>query len=188
MTLQNPNRTYIALLRGINVVGRHKVPMAQLRVELQSMDFRDVHTLLNSGNVIFRGEDTNPAALRSRIASHLSRVFGFGIPTWVLDAKAFREQFRDDPFRDEEVTRETRCYVTFTDDDREDPDLPFIHEEGAFRIIEKRGKALCSVLDISRIGTADVMGLLEKKYGKDITTRNWNTVARILEKLNTLES
>ncbi|NER11693.1 Uncharacterized conserved protein, DUF1697 family [Muriicola jejuensis] len=180
---------YVALLRGINVSGRHKVPMEQLRAELLSMGYSDVQTLLNSGNVIFRAEDIDPETLRTNIARHLNDVFGFEIPTWVLDARTFQDQFKEDPFRGLKLDEDSRCYVTFLNaEERAVPELPFTYNEGAFRIISERGKAVCSVLDISRIGTADVMGLLEKMYGKGITTRNWNTVVRILEKLKKPDS
>jgi len=44
---------YVAFLRGINVGGHHKVPMADLRKELEKLGFENVMTLLNSGNIIF---------------------------------------------------------------------------------------------------------------------------------------
>ena len=44
---------YVALLRGINVGGHHKVPMAELRKELENLGFTNIVTILNSGNVIF---------------------------------------------------------------------------------------------------------------------------------------
>ena len=46
--------TFVALLRGINVGGHHKVPMAELRTELEKLGYSKVNTLLNSGNIIFK--------------------------------------------------------------------------------------------------------------------------------------
>ncbi|MGY8913954.1 MAG: DUF1697 domain-containing protein, partial [Flavobacteriales bacterium] len=46
---------YIAFLRGINVGGHHKVPMAVLKTEFEKLGFKNIVTLLNSGNILFEG-------------------------------------------------------------------------------------------------------------------------------------
>ena len=51
-------KRYIAFLRGINVGGKNKIPMAELKKEFEKLGFREVKTYLNSGNVAFSG-DTN---------------------------------------------------------------------------------------------------------------------------------
>ena len=56
-------RRYIALLRGVNISGKNKVPMAELKLGFESLGFPDVRTWLNSGNVVFSGEEAEPAAL-----------------------------------------------------------------------------------------------------------------------------
>ena len=53
MDSKNPTEQYVAFLRGINVGGHHKIPMAELRNVMEEMGFSEVVTLLNSGNVIF---------------------------------------------------------------------------------------------------------------------------------------
>lgn len=73
-------QTYIALLRGINVGGHHKLPMADLRKEMVKLGFKHVKTLLNTGNIIFDGVAGSENMLEEEIAAHLERVFGFSIP------------------------------------------------------------------------------------------------------------
>lgn len=53
--MNSKKEKYVAFLRGINVGGHHKVPMAELRKELEKMNFENVITLLNSGNILFDG-------------------------------------------------------------------------------------------------------------------------------------
>ena len=72
---------YVAFLRGINVGGHHKVPMADLRKELEKLGFENVETLLNSGNIIFEAISNNEGNLEKKISAHLEKSFGFPIPT-----------------------------------------------------------------------------------------------------------
>lgn len=76
---------YVALLRGINVGGNRKVPMADLRTTFELMGFTEVSTYINSGNVIF-ASDCVPDP--NEIERVLERNFGFAISTLVLPAAA----------------------------------------------------------------------------------------------------
>src|SRR5690606_41284548 len=77
-------QTYVTLLRGINVGGHHKVPMAILRKEMEALGFSKVITLLNSGNVIFEVNDSPITRMEEVVAKHLKQVFGFVIPVWII--------------------------------------------------------------------------------------------------------
>ena len=78
--------THVALLRGINVGGNNKVPMARLREVVESLDYRDVSTYIASGNLLFSHEQPSVAGLEAVIESE----FGFRVPVLLRD----REQFR----------------------------------------------------------------------------------------------
>ena len=77
-------RRYIALLRGVNISGKNKVPMAELKPGFEALGFSDVRTWQNSGNVVFSGEKTEPAALTGQIEGMIQRRFGLEIPVFVL--------------------------------------------------------------------------------------------------------
>ncbi len=66
--------TYLVLLRGINVGGKNKVPMAPLRDPLEELGYRDVSTYIASGNVILRS-DKPPAAIKREIEAALPTRF-----------------------------------------------------------------------------------------------------------------
>ena len=184
MEIKRGVHTYILLLRGINVGGHKKVPMAQLRSEMEKIGCSDVTTLLNSGNAIFNAAKTDPADLQERIAVHLQEVFGFEVPTHITEADILKQEFSEDPFGEEEVTENTRFYITFLPTGYQEIEpVPFQTADGSFRIIRQKNGILCSVIDLNRTGTVDAMGLLDRMYGKGITTRNWNTVQKILKKL-----
>jgi len=175
---------YVAFLRGINVGGHHKVPMAELKNEMAKMGFKNVETLLNSGNVLFDANEDDLASLENKISERLEKTFGFPVPVLIRNANMVFDLLNAAPFRGISVTKDIRLYVSFL---RTDSDghlkLPWSSEDGSYKIIYKQDRTLLSVLDLSISGTPEAMGALERLFGKDITTRNWNTVLRIGKKL-----
>ena len=84
-------KRYIALLRGVNISGKNKVPMAELKKCFEALGFMDVKTCLNIWNVIFSGEETDASALTSRIERMIQRQFGLDIPVFVLPQEDLAE-------------------------------------------------------------------------------------------------
>ena len=177
--------TYIAFLRGINVGGHHKVPMAELRKEMEKLNFEKVETLLNSGNIIFDAVGDDVVGLEKTISAHLEKTFGFSIPTILRKSETIYELLDKDPFKEVILTKDIRLYVSFLREDKEtDLQLPWASDDNSFKIIDKYDKTIVSVLDLSIGKTPKAMGVLEKNFQKDnITTRNWNTIKRIENKL-----
>ena len=64
------------------------------------------------------------------------------------------------------------------------PDLPIYSEDGFFKIIAIQDNVVLSMLDLSNSKTVKAMKVLEDHFGKDITTRNWNTLSKLIVKLN----
>ncbi|UJH91717.1 DUF1697 domain-containing protein [Antarcticibacterium sp. 1MA-6-2] len=178
------NYTYIAFLRGINVGGHHKIAMAELKKELEGIGMKNVHTLLNSGNVIFYSESVGVEKLEEKITEHLKTTYGFAVPVIITTAEEIRKLYTFAPFQDIAITKDIRLYVSFLKKNRDPlPDLPWTTPDESFSIINQVGKAVFSVLDVSASKTTNAMKFLEDFFGKDITTRNWNTVERILKKI-----
>lgn len=75
---------YVALLRGINVGGNHRVPKAEFRAVLEELGFQDVEIYINSGNAVFTS-DHQPNA--SEVQAVLEAHFGFPIPTLILSGE-----------------------------------------------------------------------------------------------------
>jgi len=172
---------YVAFLRGINVGGHHKVPMADLRKELEKLNFENIVTLLNSGNIIFDGINDN---LEKKISEHLEESFGFPIPTIIRKSEMIYELVSNDPFKDIKLTKDIRLYVSFLKKNiQSDLELPWTSVDNSYKIVEKRDKTIFSILDLSLSNTPQAMEALEKSFGKDITTRNWKTIERIIKKL-----
>lgn len=77
----------VALLRGVNVGGRHKIPMADLREVVQSVGLTEVQTYIQSGNVIATDpQNRTTEALAAAVSSAVQDEFGFEVPTVVVQA------------------------------------------------------------------------------------------------------
>lgn len=175
---------YVAFLRGINVGGHHKVPMAQLREEMEKLNFENVVTLLNSGNIIFDAIADESERLEKTISEQLEKAFGFPIPTILRKAEMIYKLIGNNPFRDIILTKDIRLYVSFLRKDTESAfQLPWTNDDYSFKIIDKTDGTIVSVLDLSVSKTIKGMEVLERYFGKDITTRNWNTINRVAKKL-----
>lgn len=81
-------RTYIALLRGINVSGQKKIHMADLKAHLEELGWEGIHTYIQSGNIIFKSTDGNHAQLAQKIKQKLHDKYGFDVPPLVLSPRA----------------------------------------------------------------------------------------------------
>ena len=170
----------VALLRGINVGGHHKVPMAELKTILVNMGCNNVKTILNSGNIVFETKKKDIAGLERIIETALRDNFGFSIPVILIPQNQISELVNDDPFANVEIHKNIRLYVSFLKEPSTTKlKLPYISNDKAFTIIGVRDKFIVSVLDITTSNTPKGMEDLEKLFGKNITTRNWNTIVKI---------
>lgn len=84
-------KRYIAFLRGINISGKNKVPMAELKKEFEKLEFGEVKTYLNSGNVIFSSEKGDTKKLTKQIEIMIKKQFALDIPVFVI----LREELDD---------------------------------------------------------------------------------------------
>ena len=154
---------YVAFLRGINVGGHHKVPMADLRKELEKLGFENVITLLNSGNIIFEAISDNEENLEKKISTHLEKSFDFPIPVIVRKSAMIYELLNINPFKDVQLTKDIRLYVSFLQDNVQTKlKLPWTSSDKSYKIIGKIGKNVLSVLDISISKTPKAMEDLER--------------------------
>lgn len=176
-------QSLVALLRGINVGGHHKVPMADLKKMLQSTGLENVRTLLNSGNVVFETTASQHIeGLQDHIETHLSQAFGFPIPVILKEKNILADLLAQDPFNGIVVHKDIRLYISFL---KNDPAIqlntPWLSKDGTYQILSVENKMICSVLDLSTTQTPKGMDELEKLFGKDITTRNLNTIQKIVD-------
>ncbi|MGL6298310.1 MAG: DUF1697 domain-containing protein, partial [Methanobacteriaceae archaeon] len=99
------NKKYIAFLRGINVGGKNKVKMDQLKSLLSNMGFEDIVSYIQSGNIIFKcGNNSeysceNLFELENLISSNLEEEFNFKIPVLIKTKEDLIEIIENNPFK-----------------------------------------------------------------------------------------
>ncbi|HYB45793.1 MAG TPA: DUF1697 domain-containing protein [Streptosporangiaceae bacterium] len=93
--------SHVALLRGINVGGRNKVPMAELREVVASLGHTGVSTYIQSGNVLFCTPETDTARLASALGEAVSEAFGIAVSVVVLSRAQLARILDSNPYPDE---------------------------------------------------------------------------------------
>lgn len=82
---------YIALLRGINISGKNKIVMSELKKEFTNMGYKEVITYLNSGNVVFESDIKDKNAIKNNIQLMIKDKFKFDIPIQVITSQELEE-------------------------------------------------------------------------------------------------
>lgn len=176
---------FAALLRGI-MPSNPQMTGAKLRGVFEHLEFRNVTSVLASGNIIFESPDTDAAALEATIQSALTSMLGIGGQT-ILRTRAQLQRLWDaDPFPG--MTHQRGTYLTATFIKAEDqPVLPPVVDDALFKVMgyNEDARAVLAVTDNANPGsTPDFMIWLERACGKNITTRSWLTVQRVLNKFS----
>lgn len=168
---------YIAFLRGINL-GKRQIKMAELKTVFEDLGFADVRTLLASGNVVFAAKEAKPETLRGKIEKGIKSKFGFDVHVILRSESEIGALVASDPFKGVKMEKNTRLYVTFlSEPTKSKVQVPYKSEDGDYVIRNLTKDHIESVLTL--MGSTDAMDILTKEFGKDITTRNWNTVLKI---------
>lgn len=84
-------KRYIAFLRGVNISGKNKVPMAELKKGFEELGFREIKTYLNSGNVAFSNDEDDTRKFAKQIAIMIKNRFGLEIPVFVISKEKLED-------------------------------------------------------------------------------------------------
>jgi uncharacterized protein (DUF1697 family) len=176
--------TFVAMLRGINVSGRNKVAMADLKQMVSSLGFDNVRTYVQSGNVVCDGAGA-PGAVSSALADGIERTFGLAVPVIVRTGPELARVVASNPFEaDGHVpSDEPRLYhVTFLAEAPDPADLEAL-EQATARFRPDTFRAVGSDLYLHIPGgygeTKLTNALFETRLGVGATTRNWKTVSTL---------
>jgi uncharacterized protein (DUF1697 family) len=164
---------YAAFLRAVSPMN---MKMAELKQCLEAAGFSDVRTLLSSGNVVFSTRKTSEKALERRIEAAIERDLGQPFLTFVRSIDALQAILASDPYKPFRLAAGSKRIVTFLRaEGRSPPKLP-IELDGA-RILCVRGTEVFSAYIPGPRGPV-FMNLIEKTFGKEVTTRTWDTVSK----------
>jgi uncharacterized protein (DUF1697 family) len=167
---------YAAFLRGVSPIN---AKMPQLKSAFEAAAFTEVKTVLSSGNVVFSARRASEATLQRRAEDAMTQELDRSFLTIVRSVDDLREMLASDPFKDRRVRVAEKRIVTFLRGKPEPTsqlDLP-IELHGA-RILEIRGREIFTAY-VPHPRGAIFMGLIERTFGKEVTTRSWDTVAKV---------
>jgi uncharacterized protein (DUF1697 family) len=173
-------RTWVALFRGINVGGKNILPTKDLVSALEKAGAQDVRTYIQSGNAVFRSEETDASSLTDRIKAVIGEGNGFRPQVLLLGSEEVERAIRSNPFPEAESDPKT-LHMYFLASSPERPDLDtlegikgarerFVLDNGVFYLHAPEG-----------VGRSKLAANVEKLLGVSATARNWRTVRKVME-------
>jgi len=171
-------KTYIALLRGINVGGHRKVPMAELRDLLTMIGFSNVKTYIQSGNVIFQTKEIALMQLENGIRKSIETHFGFDVSVMVRTRKQLQKIFDNCPFSEDKKINSYFAILSHS------PDKDLVQEayEKTYENEEYEITNDCLYFYSNRgYGNSKFsLNYFEKKLNINATARNYKTMLKLL--------
>ena len=169
----------VALLRGINVSGKNKIRMADLKALFESLGCDSVSTYLQSGNVVFESTRSLPA---KEIEKAIDDQMGLEVPVLTFPASSLKFIDKKNPFLIKGEADPGHCYVTFLWETPSEQSVSSIaipnKETGSFSM----GEDIIYVHCPDGYGRTKIhTGFFEKKLNQFATTRNWKTIQALLD-------
>ena len=173
-------KTYVALLRGINLGSRKRVAMADLRALVESLGAEDVATYVQSGNVVFKSADGAEQLTRA-IERRIRRDLGLSVTVVVLSRPQLTKVLGGNPFA-RAKTEQAKLHVTFLAEKPPRAKVGKLDPEAGqpdeFRLVGRQIYLHCpNGYGRSKLTNA----YFEKQLGVAATTRNWRTVTKLGE-------
>lgn len=174
---------YISILRGINVSGQNKIVMKELKSLYESLDFENVVTYIQSGNVIFDSASDDAEGIQKTIADAIKAKYNFEVPVDVRTANDFKEVLAKFPFDDVNLENDgTKMLVTFL---AQQPDTSAVNTLMEYvKPPEKLvlGNKCCYLHCPNGYGKTKLSNVfIENKLNVLATTRNLKSVSKLCE-------
>lgn len=173
---------YIALLRGINVSGQKKIKMAELREHLVKLNFKDIETYIQSGNIVFSYREEDLLKLGQMISQNIKDNYGFDVVTIVVKPAYFQECANQNPFHEHSELEGNKCFLTLLSD-FPSPERVTIFNQLDYTpdLFQLEAKSLYFYCPNGAGRSKLSNNLIESKLKVSATSRNFNTVRKLLE-------
>lgn len=179
--MSDPN-TYVALLRGINVGGHTKLAMADLRRLLEDLGHDEVRTYIQSGNVVFTSDRTDPDALGAQLRERLQAELGVSPTVLIRTREQLAAIAAENPYTEQAAADPTKVHVGFLSSEPDDPSV-FAFDADVYAPEELMlGEGVVYLHLPHGMGRSRLAADLGKRRsGVEVTVRNWRTVVKLLE-------
>ena len=172
-------KIWAALLRGINVGGHNKLPMAELRGLLEGLGYHKVRTYIQSGNCVFEADGTDPRKIEIKIARALKSKFGYQIPVMALSITDLERLVDKNPYDVAEDQAKT-VHIFVLSEPALSPDLTKLETlKAPSETFTLTGKAFYLHAP-DGIGRSKLAAGAEKALGVAVTARNLRSVRKVL--------
>ncbi len=174
-------KTYISILRGINVSGKNRIKMDELKHVYLDLKFKNCETYIQSGNAVFQYKDADVVVLGKLISKKIASHFGFEVPVLVIGVDDFKSIALQNPFVNLRSEDPSKLHVTFLADQPETTNLKKLREVNSGKDeFEIQGKAIYLFCPEGYGNTKLSNNFFESKLKQVSTTRNWKTVNELL--------
>ena len=175
-------KTYIAILRGINLSGKNKIQMADLKEKLSTLNFRNIRTYIQSGNVIFKYQEASQSDLAKMVEDAILKNYRYKVPTTVLTEDELMEIVSNNPFKNAKYVDENRLYVTYLFDSPLKENIEKLIETSYLPDkIAFKNKTIYLYCPNGYARTKYTNTFIENKLKLIATTRNWKTSNKLVE-------
>jgi uncharacterized protein (DUF1697 family) len=174
--------TWLALLRGINVVGKNKVPMKALASALETAGFEAVRTYIQSGNIVFRSSSADPLALARRIERLVERNFDCAPAVLVISKAELAAAIRANPFPEAQQNHKL-LHLYFLACRPKSPDIDSLARVDAGREAFELKGGVFYLWTPDGFADSVLRSRIERCLGVPATARNWRTVNELLKLL-----
>lgn len=176
----------IALIRGINVGRAKRLAMVDFRELLEELGYREVHTILNSGNAVFVSEDIDTVNVAFNIAEAISKRAGFSARVMVFTEEELNEIVKDNPL--DIITKDpSKLLVMFLQNPVNLTKLKVLEQQEWTPDALTIGKRAAYLWCDEGILTSNLNTAAVRLLGENVTARNWATVMKLynlIEKMN----
>lgn len=163
---------YVAFLRAVSPMN---AKMPELKRCFEAAGFTEVKTVLSSGNVVFSARKASDSALERKAEAAMQKRLGKAFYTIVRSTDALQKMLDSDPFARFRLPKSAKRVVSFVRKPHGKLKLP-IEKEGA-RILAMRDGAIFTAY-VPQPNNPVFMTLIDKTFGKNVTTRTWDTVGK----------
>ncbi len=173
--------TYVALLRGINVSGKHVLPMKQLVEIFTDAKCGNVRTYIQSGNVVFTAPPKVAKALPVLLAKKIEERFGFSVPVVLRNREELAQAARNNPFLKAGLPHPTLHVYFLADVPTADGVESLDPQRSAPDVFHVCGREIYLHLPNGMGRTKLTNAYFDSRLKTVCTARNWNTVLKLLE-------
>jgi uncharacterized protein (DUF1697 family) len=170
---------YACIIRGINVSGKNKVNMKELKTSLDKAGFDDVETYIQSGNFVFSFGRIKLEDVDSIITTILNKEFNVEAPIIILNQDYLKKVLEKNPFKSKEITHLAIAFLQDEPESKVFPELDYKNDEFAF------GEKCVYLYCPDGFGRSKVTNnFIEAKTKVSATSRNMKTSLKLLEMMN----